>query len=154
MIRCLHVQRDRTSKSFAASGSAGSFRTVVLLILCLVWVPPSHSSLRDQLPLTRFEFTEPHMGTLFRIVCYAEEVDTARLAANAAFSRIAELDNIMSDYRPTSELTRLSQQSGGLPQQVSPDLFYVLCKAQEMARMTDGAFDVTVGPVVKLWRRA
>jgi thiamine biosynthesis lipoprotein len=154
MICCLHVQRDRTNKSFAASGSAGSFRTVVLLILCLVWVAPSHSSPRDQPPLTRFEFTEPHMGTLFRIVCYAEDVHAAKLAANAAFGRIAELDNIMSDYSPTSELTRLSQQSGGPPQKVSPDLFYVLGKAQETARMTDGAFDVTVGPVVKLWRRA
>jgi len=94
------------------------------------------------------------MGTLCRIVCYAEDSATARLAANAAFSRIAELDNIMSDYSPASELTGLSQQAGGSPQKVSPDLFYVLCKAQELARMTDGAFDVTVGPVVKLWRRA
>jgi thiamine biosynthesis lipoprotein len=94
------------------------------------------------------------MGTSFRIVCYAEDANIARLTAKAAFSRIAELDNIMSDYSPTSELTRLGQQAGGTPQKASPDLFYVLCKAQEMAQMTDGAFDVTVGPVVRLWRRA
>jgi thiamine biosynthesis lipoprotein len=59
----------------------------------------------------------------------------------------------MSDYQPTSELMRLCARAGGPPVPVSPDLFAVLERAQEVSRLTDGAFDVTVGPVVRLWRR-
>jgi thiamine biosynthesis lipoprotein len=104
--------------------------------------------------LTRFTFTERHMGTAFRIILYAPEKATARKAAAAAFQRIADLDGIMSDYRKTSELMRLCQKAGGKPVRVSQDLFTVLARAQEVSRLSDGAFDVTVGPIVRLWRLA
>ncbi len=104
--------------------------------------------------LARFEFLEPHMGTQFRIVLYAPDAAAAQRAARAAFARIAALDDSMSDYRASSELMRLSAQSGAAPARVSEDLFRVLVAAQDMARRSDGAFDVTVGPVVRLWRMA
>jgi thiamine biosynthesis lipoprotein len=59
----------------------------------------------------------------------------------------------MSDYRSTSELMQLCAKAGGPPVPVSPELFYVLEKAVAVSRLSDGAFDVTVGPVVRLWRR-
>src|SRR5262249_25774128 len=104
--------------------------------------------------LRRFEFSERHMGTLFRIVLYAPDEAAAKKAAQAAFARIAELDGIMSDYRPASELMRLCKKAGGAPVRVSEDLFAVLQRAQEISWLSGGAFDVTVGPVVRLWRRA
>lgn len=94
------------------------------------------------------------MGTRFKMILYAVNAETARQAADAAFARIAQLDNIMSDYRETSELMRLSQQAGQAPVRVSDDLFRILVKSQEVAQQTQGAFDVTVGPLVQLWRRA
>jgi thiamine biosynthesis lipoprotein len=105
-------------------------------------------------PLSRFAFTEPHMGTRFKIILYARDEAAAKLAVKAAFQRIADLDDIMSDYRSTSELMRLCQKAGGDPIPVSEDLFRVLEKSQEIAKLSDGAFDVTVGPVVRLWRQA
>ena len=78
--------------------------------------------------LTRYEFTEPHMGTKFRIVLYARDEATAKAAAKAAFSRVAELNAIMSDYQPTSELMRLCEKAGGPPVAVSIDLFAILQK--------------------------
>jgi thiamine biosynthesis lipoprotein len=102
----------------------------------------------------RFEFHEDHMGTRFRIVLYAADDAAARGASRAAFSRIAELDSIMSDYKQDSELMRLNRSAGGPSVAVSPDLWRVLHQAQDFARLTDGAFDPTVGPVVRLWRRA
>jgi thiamine biosynthesis lipoprotein len=60
----------------------------------------------------------------------------------------------MSDYLPESELMRLCKQAGGPAVPVGPDLFAVLARAGEISRITDGNFDVTVGPVVRLWRRA
>jgi thiamine biosynthesis lipoprotein len=109
---------------------------------------------RTEPVLTRYEFTEPHMGTRFRIILYAPDEDTARKAATDAFARIASLNAIMSDYDNTSELMRLCAQAGGPPVPVSAELFFVLSKAQEVSRQSGGAFDVTVGPVVKLWRLA
>ncbi|MCS7166911.1 MAG: FAD:protein FMN transferase [Gemmatales bacterium] len=102
----------------------------------------------------RYQAEQPHMGTLFRIVVYSPDEARARAACQGAFARIAQLDHIMSDYRDDSELTQLCRQAGGNPVKVSPDLFRVLSVAQEIARATDGAFDVTAGPVIRLWRRA
>jgi thiamine biosynthesis lipoprotein len=102
----------------------------------------------------RFEFSEPHMGTTARVVLYARDENTARDAAAAAFSRIAQLDARLSDYRDASELMALCRRAGGPPVGVSRDLFTVLSAAQAFAARTGGAFDVTIGPVTHLWRRA
>jgi thiamine biosynthesis lipoprotein len=107
---------------------------------------------RDE--LSRFEFSERHMGARFRIVLYAADESAAKKAAQLAFARAAELDGIMSDYKPTSELMRLCKKSGDGPVKVSADLFRILKRAEEIWRRSDGAFDVTIGPVVRLWRRA
>lgn len=104
--------------------------------------------------LIRFTFTEYHMGIDARMVVYAKDQATVEKACRAAFDRIAALDTIMSDYRRDSELNRLSAQSGGAHVAVSDDLFRVLKMAQQVSKQSDGAFDVTVGPVIQLWRAA
>jgi thiamine biosynthesis lipoprotein len=105
-------------------------------------------------PLSRFEFQQPHMGTLFSITLYAPDKAAARTASDAAFARIAALNNAMTDYDPESELMRLCRQPVGQPVAVSSELFDVLQKSQRLAKLSDGAFDVTIGPVVRQWRRA
>lgn len=103
----------------------------------------------------RYEFSQAHMGTRFRILLYAETENAANHAAAAAFARIAELDSTLSDYKSDSELSRLSGDSPThVPIRVSDDLWHVLSRAQQLAQETDGAFDVTVGPMSRLWRRA
>jgi thiamine biosynthesis lipoprotein len=102
--------------------------------------------------LERFSFEEPHMGTKFAIVVYATDKDKARTAAKEAFSRVAELNRIMSDYDPTSELMRLCEKSGGEAVKVSEDLYRVLRQARQVSELSDGAFDITVSPFVRLWR--
>jgi thiamine biosynthesis lipoprotein len=102
----------------------------------------------------RYEFAQPHMGTLFRIVLYAASDADAARASSAAFERIAGLDAALSDYRDDSELTRLSRRAGSGPVPVSEDLFAVLSSAQDVARASAGAFDVTAGPLSVLWRQA
>lgn len=104
--------------------------------------------------LRRFEFTEPHMGTTARIVLYAPDEATAKRASTVAFARVAELNRIMSDYDPTSELMRLCAAEAGKPVKVSPELFSVLSHAQKIAKRSSGAFDVTIGPLVQLWRQS
>jgi thiamine biosynthesis lipoprotein len=103
----------------------------------------------------RFEYTEPHMGVPFKLVFYAGDQGHANKAARAAFDRIAELNGRLSDYDPQSELTGLSRTAGsGKTVALSDDLWTVLLQAQRLAEQSEGAFDVTVGPYVRLWRRA
>lgn len=106
-------------------------------------------------PLERFEFTAPQMGVPFRLVLYTADRSRAETAARAVWERIAALNAMMSDYDSDSELSRLAATAGsGRAVPLSEDLWRVLERAQALARRTDGAFDVTVGPAVILWRKA
>lgn len=108
----------------------------------------------DRLP-ERFEFTQIQMGMPFKIVLYAPDADSANAAARAAYARLRELNAIMSDYDSESELMQLCQTAGsGKAVPVSRDLLAVLSHSLALSKKSDGAFDVTVGPVVKLWRKA
>lgn len=104
--------------------------------------------------LERFEYKAVRMGVQARLVLYAPDAAAARTAAAAALDRMAALEDVMSDYRPTSELMRLCGRPAGTPVAVSEDLFAVLARAQALAERSAGAFDVTVGPFVQLWRAA
>jgi thiamine biosynthesis lipoprotein len=104
--------------------------------------------------LQLYEAVEPHMGTLFRIKLYAPDKRTAAHAFRAAFDRVAALDDTLSDYKPESELNRVCKNAVGRAVAVSDDLLRVLTASQELAAETGGEFDVTLGPVVHLWRQA
>lgn len=103
----------------------------------------------------RFEFEAPAMGTSFRVVLYADSAAQAERASEAAFARIRELDARLSDYRDDSELAQLSASSGsGAALPVSADLWRLLALSQSFSEQSSGAFDITTGPIVALWRRA
>jgi thiamine biosynthesis lipoprotein len=105
--------------------------------------------------LQRFVFEKAEMGVPFRITLYAANESVAEAAANAAFARVEVLNSILSDYDPDSELSRLSFSSGqGKAVAVSSDLWRVLEVSQQMSERTEGAFDITIGPLVNTWRRA
>lgn len=127
------------------------------LVAVLAYLIPAVPARPAQPAPARHEFASKHMGTTFRIVLYAADPKTAKEAADAGFSRVAGLDQCMSDYRRDSELMKLCaafRTEVGPPVVVSEDLFDVLWQARELSRVSDGAFDVTVGPVVQLWRHA
>jgi FAD:protein FMN transferase len=104
--------------------------------------------------LSRFEFEETHMASPFHIVLYSKDDASARRASRAAYDRIAALNAILSDYDPESELSRLGRLAGNGPVPVSTDLFEVLRRSKEIYERSEGAFDVTIAPVGRLWRRA
>ncbi len=107
--------------------------------------------------LGRHAFETDAMGTRFRLVLWAPSAADAEAGAEAAFVRLRELDRALSDYDPASELSRLSAASAAGPTAPVPlgaDLARVLAAAQRWSERTGGAFDVTVGPYVRLWRRA
>ena len=101
-------------------------------------------------------FQEGHMGTQFTIRTWAtpDEQEAAQAAISAAFSRIADLERVFSDYLVDSEIAKLTAIPAGQSVPISADLFQVLSRAETLSRETGGAFDVTVGPMVRLWRQA
>ena len=115
---------------------------------------PGYAAVAANAPLMRFEYSLPRMGTMFRIEMYATQAARASEAAEAAFARAEDLEQIMSDYRPTSELTTLDREGAKAPFPVSNDLYDVLAKSQWVSQLSGGVFDVSVGPLVGLWRAA
>lgn len=95
-----------------------------------------------------------HMGVAVRLTLFSSDRASAERAATAAFSRFAELDDMMSDYQWDSELNRLCRQAGQGPVEVSPEMYKVLSSSVDLSVLSNGAFDVTAAPVVKLWRTA
>jgi len=102
-----------------------------------------------------FSETQRHMGTDITIRLVAADRMVAEAAFKAAFARVATLEKVMSDYDAESEVSRLVLQSPmKAPASISLDLWRVLGRAREISQASDGAFDVSVGALSRLWRRA
>ncbi|OHD74077.1 MAG: hypothetical protein A2177_03775 [Spirochaetes bacterium RBG_13_68_11] len=87
------------------------------------------------------------LGTLCKITTWGH----AERAADAAFERIAEIDERMSANRAASEVSRVNTAAGVAPVAVSADTYSVILEAVAFSRRSEGRFDLTVGPLVKLW---
>src|SRR6201991_2342161 len=114
----------------------------VLAVLLLAGAASDHSLSASRSGLVRFEFAQAHMGTQFRIVLYARDIETARRASTDAFDCIARLDATMSDYRETSELITACRQAHHQWVRVSPDLFRRLPPSHQFAPKSEGALAV------------
>jgi thiamine biosynthesis lipoprotein len=101
----------------------------------------------------RLEFRQVLMGVPVRILVYARDKEPANAAVHAAFDRIRQLNLIFSDYDEDSEISRLTRDyTPGQAVPLSAELASVLAASLEVSRQSQGAFDVTVGPLVGLWR--
>ncbi|HRI62188.1 MAG TPA: FAD:protein FMN transferase [Saprospiraceae bacterium] len=109
-----------------------------------------------QPPAVRYTFSHPQMGTMIRLVFYSTADSAgARSVAERVFVRIDSLNAAFSDYLPESELNRLCDRAGdGEKIIVSKELWDILKMSATYSEMTNGAFDVTVGAVTRLWRKA
>lgn len=94
------------------------------------------------------------MGTVAHIVVTAKDETSANQAIDAATDKIYQIEKLMSDYDPNSQLSQVNREAFEHPVEVDADLFQVLTAAKLYSCMSDGAFDVTIGPVVQLWRKA
>jgi len=99
---------------------------------------------------------ETKMGSPFNIVFYCDDSTRAANLARQCFSLVDSFVFIFSDYLASSELSKLSASAGkdGLPIKLSPALFDMLLLSKNAFEKSDGAFDITIGPLVKLWRSA
>jgi FAD:protein FMN transferase len=94
------------------------------------------------------------MGTVFEIAAYAESPGEASAAIDKALQEIVRMDDLMSNYKPESALSRLNRSAHFQPQKVPTDLYRVIEQAVQFSRLSGGKFDITVAPFVNLWKAA
>jgi FAD:protein FMN transferase len=105
--------------------------------------------------LKRFSFTEPKMGSPFSIILYAKDSSTAVGVSAKCFILVDSLVDIFSDYMDSSELNRLCAGAGTFTAfHCSPALFDILMLSKRAYEISKGSFDITLGPVTRLWRNA
>ncbi|HEX8278686.1 MAG TPA: FAD:protein FMN transferase, partial [Segetibacter sp.] len=104
---------------------------------------------------TKFSFTREKMGSPFTIILYDADSTHATTTVENSFKLVDSLVNIFSDYINESELNRLSNSSGlNKNVTVSKDLYDIMVQSEKAFKMSNGAFDITVGPLTRLWRKA
>jgi len=100
-----------------------------------------------------YKSTRVIMGTYVTITAERGELPeiVVRAAVADAFKEVERVDRLMSTYKPESELSEVNREAGIRPVKVDPEVLAAAGYALDVARMTDGAFDATVGPLVRLW---
>jgi thiamine biosynthesis lipoprotein len=128
----------------------------IIVFVVLGAMPDGRGSIVAAEPaLARYRYEQVHMGMPVELILYVADEQTANLAAEAVYARFAELNRVLSDYDPASELSQLSSKSGtGQAVPAGDDLWRVITAAVELAAATDGAFDPSIGPLTRLWRRS
>jgi len=99
----------------------------------------------------RIESSDESMGTTFSVVLYGHDRAMLDAAARAAFDEVHRLDRMLSNYQPASEWSEVNRTAALRPVKVSPELFQLLSACMSYSQQSDGAFDITVGPLMKVW---
>ncbi len=91
------------------------------------------------------------MGTIMTISVYGNEEDRINSAVRKAFDEVQRLEKLMSNYMDDSDLSKVNRLAGKRPITCDPELIHVIEESLKYSGLTNGAFDITVSPVVNLW---
>lgn len=94
------------------------------------------------------------MGTVFEIAAFGETSEQSSVAIDKAFQEIVRLDDLMSNYKSDSALSNLNRSAHFQTQRIPPDLYRVIEHALQLSKLSEGKFDITVAPLVNLWKAA
>src|SRR5712692_2410310 len=126
-------------------------RWLLILSAIIFCFQVAAGSLRPPRPDQLFYESRPAMGTSFEIYLYAPNRDRASELFEEAFDEIERVDAALSNYRSSSELSRINADAADTPVITDPEVFALLAHALDYSRRSDGAFDVTVGKLMKAW---
>ena len=104
-----------------------------------------------------FERTGLAMGTVIEVkIPYRAGEDTGRLdeAAGKALAEAERVERLFSVYKDDSEISRINHLTAGEPLAIDPEVYRLIARSIEYSKTTDGAFDITVGPLTRLWSSA
>ncbi len=123
----------------------GANRNVLVLSLLAAWAA------FGQAELLRLEKSADAMGSTYSIALYGVDRVKMEAAADAAFDEVRGLDDLLSNYKPASDWSQVNRNAAERPVKVPPELFRLLSACMEYSRQSEGAFDITVGPLMKVW---
>ena len=99
----------------------------------------------------RLESSADAMGSTYSLVLYGQDRARLEMASEDAFEEVRRLDRLLSNYRPESEWSQVNRYAAEHPVKVSAELFHLLSACVEYSRQSEGAFDISVGPLMKVW---
>lgn len=104
----------------------------------------------------RFYFSAAKMGSPFSIIFYSDDSTKATRVARQCFNLVDSFAGTFSDYIDSNELSKISRSAGIKSSAVmaSPAMFDILLQAKKAFNKSKGAFDITIGPLSKLWRKS
>jgi thiamine biosynthesis lipoprotein len=115
--------------------------------LFLLFLPPAAPAMES----LRLEKSADAMGSTYSISVYGSDRIRMEAAIDAAFDEVRRLDDLLSNYKPDSEWSQVNRNAARQPVKVSAELFQLLQQCVEYSRISEGSFDVTVGPLMKVW---
>ena len=118
---------------------------VIWLALNLSLISTGHAE------LLRYEYSADAMGGVFSVALYSNSRANAGVAVEAAFAELRRLDHMLSNYRPDSEWSEVNRYAAERTVKVSQEFFDLLSACLEYSRRSEGAFDISVGPLMKAW---
>jgi thiamine biosynthesis lipoprotein len=119
-----------------------------LPFVLLLWLLPVAGSGPE---LLRLEASADAMGATYTVALYGQERSQMEAAVEEAFDEVRRLDRMLSNYRANSELSEVNRYAAERPVKVTPEFFQLLAACREYSRRSEGAFDITVGPLMKVW---
>ena len=124
------------------------FKHFVLVLFLLQAISVARAAAAEML---RLEASADAMGSTYSLVLYGEDRNRMEAASEDAFDEVRRLDLLLSNYKPESEWSRVNREAAGHPVAVSKELFGLLTACVNCSRQSEGTFDITVGPLMKVW---
>ena len=134
-----------------ASGLRFRILALALVSFFLVAVVGPCHTVPALAPLERYQASHRSMGTEFTVAAYGRDSKFLAETAEQVFEEIDRIDEQMSNYKPESELSQINREAASHPVLVDPSLFALIQRSLDFSRETHGAFDITVGPLMKAW---
>ncbi len=125
-----------------------STRLLIFALSSLIW-PGTLPGAGDT--LLRLEKSADAMGSTYTIALYGKDRVRMEAAADAAMDEVRRLDDMLSNYKPDSEWSEINHHAAEKPMKVTGEMFRLLSACQEYSSESDGAFDISVGPLMKVW---
>jgi thiamine biosynthesis lipoprotein len=101
--------------------------------------------------MLRLEASADAMGSTYSLVLYGADRNRMETASEDAFDEVRRLDLLLSNYKPDSEWSKVNREAAEHPVPVSKELFELLAACMNYSRQSEGTFDVTVGPLMRVW---
>ena len=98
-----------------------------------------------------YTFTHSAMATIFTLYLYSDGAAHAAAVSGEVFDEVDRVEQLLSNYRETSELSRINRDAAAGPVTTDPEMMDFLAQAERWSRGSDGAFDMTVGRLMKAW---